>query len=301
MYGKIIVGYDATPQADDALALGTLLAEATGASLTAVGVVRSSPHSASSDPLMQDVDAEFESKVRAAAESAGAQIEVVTSTSPARGLHEFAEQSEADLMILGSAEHGKAGHLAAGSVATRLLHGSPCSVAIAPRGYADARPESLAEITVGYDGTPEAEAALAEAIEVARTSAANLKVLTVAEPSPIVYGKGAAGGGRAAVSEAVHGMMRARLDDALGKVPADVKVEGELIDGPPAESLAKVANEDGGVLIVGSRGFGPLRRVLLGSVSTHLVGDASCPVIVHPRPSRVPEATPAPAATATSS
>ena len=38
MYGKIIVGYDGSPQADDALALGKLLAGTTGASLTGVTV-----------------------------------------------------------------------------------------------------------------------------------------------------------------------------------------------------------------------------------------------------------------------
>jgi nucleotide-binding universal stress UspA family protein len=301
VYSNIIVGYDGTPQADDALALGKLIAQVTGGSLTAVGVVPSHPHRGGADLRLQEEESEFESQLRQAAEPAGAQVQMVTSTSAARGLHVFAEESDADLLILGSARHGGAGRLSAGSVAMRLLHGAPCSVAIAPRGYAASAPAALGEIAVGYDGEAEAQVALAEAIELARASGAAVKLVTVAEPSPIVYGKGAAGGGREAVDEAVHGMMRGRLDDALDQAPADVEVEGTLVDGPAADSLGTIASEDGGVLIVGSRGFGPLRRVLLGSVSSALVHEAPCPVIVHPRPARVPETTPAPAEVGTAS
>jgi nucleotide-binding universal stress UspA family protein len=297
MYRKIIVGHDATPQADDALALGKLLAEATGASLTAVGVIPSDPVWGGPDLLMRDASADFEAELRQAAEPAGAKVEMVASTSAARGLHDFAEDGQVDLLILGSAKHGRAGQIVAGSVATRLLHGSPCSVAIAPHGYADSAPDTLAEVTVGYDGMAEAQVALSEAYEVARESGAPVKIVTVAEPAPVVYGKGGgANQGRGALTEAIHEMMRGRLDEAVANAPDDIKVAGTLVDGPPAESLAKIAGEDGGVLIVGSRGFGPLRRVLLGSVSTELVRTAPCPVIVHPRPAKAPDRTADPAA-----
>jgi nucleotide-binding universal stress UspA family protein len=166
-----------------------------------------------------------------------------------------------------------------------LLHGSPCSVAIAPHGYAAQAPDSLAEVTVGYDGSDEARIALTEAIELARASGAPVKVVAAAEPAPILYGKGGgAGQGRSELNKAIHEMMRQRLDEALRSAPEDVPVEGTLVDGPPAESLAQIARENGGLLVIGSRAYGPLRRVLLGSVSTELVRAAPCPVIVHQRP-----------------
>ena len=234
MYSKIIVGHDATPQADDALALGKLLAEATGASLTAVGVIPSDPVWGGEDLLLRDADADFESEIRKAAEPTGAKVEMLASTSAARGLHDFAEENDVDLLILGSATHGRVGQLATGSVATRLLHGSPCSVAIAPNGFADSRPKTLAEITVGYDGLPEAQVALTEAFEAARASGAPVKIVTVAEPAPVVYGKGGgADQGRGALTEAIHEMMRARLDDAVADAPEDINVGGTLVDGPP--------------------------------------------------------------------
>jgi nucleotide-binding universal stress UspA family protein len=285
MYGKIIVGYDGSAQADDALALGKLIAGETGASLTAVTVFQFDPMWGGYDIHFQDLDAESREKLERAAKSAGAEAQTVTTSSPARGLHDLAEQFDADLVVLGSAQHGKAGQIMAGSVAMSLLHGSPCSVAVAPRGFADNPPDGIAEVTVGYDGSEESRIALSEAIDLARTSGAPVKVVAVAEPAPLVYGRGG-GAGRSELNRAIHEMMRERLDDALSSVPDDVRVEGTLVDGPPAESLAQIARQDGGVLVLGSRAYGPLRRVLLGSVSTELVRTAPCPLIVHPRPAK---------------
>ena len=220
----------------------------------------------------------------------------MTTSSPARGLHDLAEQLDADLIVLGSAAHGKAGQILEGSVALSLLHGSPCSVAIAPKGYAGQAPDGLAEVTVGYDGEPESKLALTDAIELARAASAPVKLVAVAQPSPIVYGKGAgAGQGRHELDEVIHGLMRERLDEALGSAPDDVKVDGMLVDGDPAEALEQIGVEDGGVLVLGSRGYGPLRRVLLGSVSTKLLRTAPCPVIVHPRPAKAAASTSEPA------
>jgi nucleotide-binding universal stress UspA family protein len=296
MYSKIIVGYDGSAQADDALALGKLIAGATGASIIAVTVFQFDPMWGGHDIHFQDLDAELTEKLERAASSAGAEAQTVTTSSPARGLHELAEQLDVDLVVLGSAEHGKAGQIMAGSVAMSLLHGSPCSVAVAPHGYAAKAPDTIAEVAVGYDGSDEARIALAEAIDLARATDAPLKVVAVAEPSPVVIGKGAGSTtGRSELNKAIHEMMRERLDEALSSPPGDVRVEGTLVDGTPAESLAQIAREDGGVLVVGSRAYGPLRRVLLGSVSTELVRTAPCPVIVHPRPAKAPRPTSEPA------
>ena len=89
MYTKIIVGYDGSAQADDALALGKLLAGATGASLTAVAVLQFDPQWGGRDIHFQDLDAELTEKLEQAARSAGAGAETIASSSPAHGLHEL--------------------------------------------------------------------------------------------------------------------------------------------------------------------------------------------------------------------
>ena len=156
MYSKIMVGYDGSAQADDGLALGKLIAGATGASLIVAAVFHYDPMWRGYDIHFQGFDAELREKLDRAANSVGAEAQTITTSSPARGLHELAEQLDADLLVLGSAKHAKAGQILAGSVAMSLLHGSPCSVAIAPHGYVDNPPDGIAEVTVGYDGSDEA-------------------------------------------------------------------------------------------------------------------------------------------------
>jgi nucleotide-binding universal stress UspA family protein len=88
--------------------------------------------------------------------------------------------------------------------------------------------------------------------------------------------------------------MQDRLDEAVASVPGAVRVEAVLAEGDPARELAHIAVADAGVLVVGSRAYGPLKRVLLGSVSAQLVRSAPCPLIVHPRPANPDLDDPAP-------
>jgi nucleotide-binding universal stress UspA family protein len=56
-----------------------------------------------------------------------------------------------------------------------------------------------------------------------------------------------------------------------------------VLTGDVVEVLADLGEDDVGVLYCGSRGYGPLRRVLLGGVSSRLVRRARRPVVVAPR------------------
>jgi nucleotide-binding universal stress UspA family protein len=286
MYRKVIVGYDGSESADDALALGKLIAEHSGAQLVVAGVFPLDPLWGGSDSAFQEAEAEYAREIERAAESVGGEAEAIPSSSAARGLRALAEETEADLIVVGSAHHGRAGQIFAGSVGMSLLHGSPCSVAIAPRSYSDDAERRLAEIAVGFDGSQEAGMALVDAIELARDSRALLKIVAVAEPPAISYGKGGGAQGWQELTEAIKEMMRERLTDAVESVPDDVRVEAVLVRGEPATALAEIVTADEGLLMIGSRAYGPLRRVLLGSVATALVRWAPCPVIVHPRPTK---------------
>jgi nucleotide-binding universal stress UspA family protein len=285
MYKRIIIGYDGSAQAYDALAFAKQLAAASGAALTAVTVLQFDPLWGGRDSYLEDLDAELERRLEHAGEAAAVATDTVEAISPARGLHEYAERSDADLVVLGSARYGKVGQILAGTVAMSLLHGSPCAIAIAPLGYADRASAGIEEIAVGYDGQPESRAALADAIELAPATVAPLKVVAVAASAPVIYGNGMGSGqGWQELKDAIRTGTRERLDEAVASVPGDVRVSAVLAEGDPARELGRTAVADGGVLVVGSRGYGPLRRVLLGSVSTELVRSVPCPLIVRPRP-----------------
>jgi nucleotide-binding universal stress UspA family protein len=282
MYRKILVGYDDTDQGRDALALGRRLAEATGAALVAAGVFPFDPVWSGYDARLRDADAEYARKIEAAARSAGAEAEAVPAGSPAHGLHELAEEIGADLIVVGSASHGRVGRLLAGSTGLALLHGSPCAVGIAPRGYRTHAGEGFATVAVGFDGSAESGQALMAARRLAEDTGAKLKLVSVAVPPAVGAGKAAVAGWNA-LSEVVQRRAREDLAEARSSVPDGIDVEATLISGDSVQGLASVARAPGTLMVVGSRGYGPLRRVMLGSVSTHLVRSAPCPLIVTPR------------------
>ena len=182
--------------------------------------------------------------------------------------------------MIGSAGHGHGGETLLGSTATALLHGSPCAVGLAPRGYAE-RTAALARVIVGYDGSEESALALEAASELARQLGTKLKVMAVAEPPPLGPGRGGSAGWEV-LEETVEQIMRERLDEAMERVPEGIEADAVLTRGDPAEALSDAATP-GTVLVVGSRVYGPVRRVLLGSVSRRLARTTQTPLIVTPR------------------
>ena len=292
MYSKIIVGHDLHDGGRDALAHGRLIAEATGAKLVVAGVFPIAAQPFAFPPEWREEEERMASEIQRAADAVGAEAEAFPSSSPARGLHDLAEEIDADLVVVGSSRHSKLGEILAGNVGLGLLHGAPCAVALAPRDYREQADGSLRTIVVGFDGSHESGLALVDAIDLAKASDAQLKLVAVAEPPPVVYGKGGgAGQGYQELKDAIEEQKREQLDEAMETIPDDVKTEATLVSGDPAEKLAEAASSAGTVLILGSRAYGPMRRVLLGSVSTALLRSAPCPVLVHPRGTKVELAT----------
>ena len=231
-----------------------------------------------------DEDREVDTRIAALASDIGATNRNVDSMSVARGLHELAEESGADLVIVGSSRHGKAGQALLGNGAVALMHGSSCAVAVAPNGYRDGAAEPVSAIVVGYDGSPDSKLALKSAFDLARAYDVPLRLVTVAEPPPEIYGKGGrASAGWHALKESIEEEARAQLEAARSSTPADVTVEATLVSGEPVAALADAAKAPGSVLVLGSRAYGSVRSVLLGSISRALADKAPAPLIVYPR------------------
>lgn len=286
MYRKIVIGYDDGEQAGDALALGRDLALATDAEILVAGVYHFEPFFDTvgwgNTPPPPDTRPEREAAVleRIASAAPEAEGRAVGSPSPARGLRDLAEEVSADLVVVGSCHRGRAGRILAGSVGERLLHASPCAVAIAPLGFAVREDSGIDSVGVGYDGTPEADVALEAAKSLARAAGARLRILAVVRPEPAGYGKGMGVVPRGAVEEATRSFLEERVDRALGSVTEDVIADASVLRGDPAETLAE---QDVNLLVVGSRRYGPIRTVLLGGVSLPLIRSAGSPVMVVPR------------------
>jgi nucleotide-binding universal stress UspA family protein len=163
-----------------------------------------------------------------------------------------------------------------GDDTSAALNGAPCSIAIAPTNYSQ-QPRAIRKIGVGYDGSPESEHALSVARVLADASGAKLSALeAVALPSDAFLGPGA-----------VDNTPGRLLEDARARIAALGGVEPNAAYGQAAEELALYsASLD--LLIVGSRGYGPVGRLIHGSTSQQLAHSARCPLLVltrtaHPR------------------
>ena len=114
-----------------------------------------------------------------------AEARAVPCTSVPRGLQEVAEAEGALAIVVGASHRGPLGRIVPGSVGERLLHGAPCPVAVAPRGYWGQAYAGIKRIGVGYVGVPEAQDALAAAVGLAARTGAAVRVLSVVEPTAV--------------------------------------------------------------------------------------------------------------------
>lgn len=293
MTQKIIAGFDGNDGGRDALALAVVLADATDAELTVTTAYsyRRTAHDAPDawHKLIRDDAAE---RLEGARQICGSRprtsFVVSRGSSPADGLHQLAEQLEADVVVVGENRLGPLGRIAVGSVTEQTLHGAPCAVVVAPAGYAVQEQQRLQTIGVAYDPAPEARHALDRAVELARTTGARLRVIHVL-PKEIIWYAGYAG---AALLPEMREDARRQLESTAAAIEGVPEVETLLLEGDPATELGRVA-EHLDLLVIGSRGRGPVQRVMLGSVSSRLVRHAHCPLLVFPR-SAVPEEPAAP-------
>jgi nucleotide-binding universal stress UspA family protein len=139
MSGPVFVAYDGTPRADDAVALGRVLAQLTGSELALAHIYRAAPSRPNGDDEGRErfLRRRGEALLEQAAQIAGgdARRVVLGSTTTATGMRSLAERDSAAAVVFGSASNTEPGHVHPGSASRRMLQGAPCAVAFAPVGY----------------------------------------------------------------------------------------------------------------------------------------------------------------------
>ena len=284
MFKNVIVGVDGQEGGRDALALARVLV-ADGGQLTLAHVYPGDPYVwRGGNPAYQAVE---EDDARAVLETArreakvDAQLRHIGDPRVGKGLHVLAERVGADLLVVGSSRRGLMSRVMMGDDTREALNGASSAVAIAPAGYAK-DPKAMREIGVGYNGSPESVHALGVARELAREHCAKLSAFeAVSVPTFIEHGRSAADG------EPLSDLV----EQARERIAALGNVEAHAAYGRPPEELALYsASLD--LLIVGSRDYGPLGRLVHGSTSQDLAHMARCPLLVLTRAARrveVPE------------
>jgi nucleotide-binding universal stress UspA family protein len=276
MFENVLVGVDGSTYGRDAIALATRLGGA-GAKLTFAHVRAGEfrPLHAVTPGLLEEEHNASVALLERERADAGVQAELVSvvAASPGSGLHRQAEEQGADLLVVGSCSRSVLGRAMLGDDTRGALNGAPCAVGIAARGYAD-HPAPIAKVGVAYNGSPEAATALEKAREVAQPTRASVTALEVVSiPSYAFTGVVAP-----AVGESIE-LMISEASARLSELPG---VQGRAVYGLPGEELAAFSQEVD-LLVVGSRSYGPMRRLVLGSTSDYLERHARCSLLVLPR------------------
>jgi nucleotide-binding universal stress UspA family protein len=260
MYGRILVGFQDTEQGRDALELGRILARANRAEMLAV-------------------------------------------TAPGedgQNLAELARSEEADLIVLGSTHRGPLGRVVPGSTVAHLLADAPCAVAVAPPGFAgpadagaewrplggDLEETGIRVVGVGYDGSRPAGEALKIAADLALANGAALRVYAVARR--FAHVPSADGSGHSPRPPTEAEALRQALDEAVAGLPSQTRALPVFLRGFAADELIDAVKLGVDLLVLGSRGGGPIRRSFRHSVSNAVLSRASCAVLISPSGVRTP-------------
>jgi nucleotide-binding universal stress UspA family protein len=139
-------------------------------------------------------------------------------------------------------------------------------------------------IIVGFDGSAHSRKALEWAVHEAGIRRAPLTVLTVQQSVVSFFGTSVGYPGDDELTVLARKTALAETEEVLDEVaddsrPTSVAVQAVL--GVPAEELLKAA-VDADMIVVGSRGAGGFKKLLLGSISSHVVHHGHCPTVVVP-------------------
>ena len=203
--------------------------------------------------------------------------QTVVNDLPAAALLDASDGS--DLLVVGARGLGPVRRLLLGSVSQACLHHATCPLAIVRDGTLDAG-ERINRIVVGVDGSDTAGHALDWALEAGRPHQAKVEVV---HAWAIPYGLGEPSSRR---------LRHVPLEDAARRT-LDAAVDAADTSGLPAPVIRTLAlgnasaalldaAETADLVVVGSRGLGGFKGLVLGSVSHHVAHHSTCPVIVLP-------------------
>jgi nucleotide-binding universal stress UspA family protein len=286
---RIAVGVDGFPEGNDAVVLGMALARATGAELMLVAVHSDPlvlpPMGASWKSMREEAHATLR-KARAAL-APESRLVVETDLSIPRALQRVVHRERRDLLVMGSSRHAPEGKVRIGKRTRQLLCRFECPLAVAPRGFRNRPEPGFKRIGVGYDGGAESQAALELAGSIAIGAGAQLLVQAVVDDRmpPIGWSGLPKGGAELARWEdaVVDETDRRRTEAEAAAVATGASGDIDVGRGRPADALLEISR-DVDLLVIGSRRWGPVSRLLLGSTGEALLHDAACPVLVVPRP-----------------
>ncbi len=282
---KLLLSTDGSEFSDGASREAVKLAKVCSSKLFAVSVIETnSEFEVLAPQLIEKEEKNTRNRleqIKSMAVKEGIECEIIArhAESPFQAIVDEAGKNQVDMIIMG--RRGRTGlkRLLMGSVTAKVIGYSPCNVLVVPRS-AEIKYQ---KILVATDGSKYSVSAAIEAVGIARRCGATLFVISVvpsetASPFDIVH------------SEMQHEMIaktefhfgEKNVDDLLAIAKEEgVKAEGLVIEGRSYEAIVDNAREKRVDLIVmGSHGRTGLKRLLMGSVTERVVGNADCSVLI---------------------
>ncbi len=283
----VAAAVDSLPEGNDAAVLATAITRAVGGDLVLVAIEPELPlvvPGADWRRMRRETAAMLAGTRDTFAP--GARSAIDRDLSSARGIKRVLEREHRQLVVCGSSRHGAEGRVSIGVTSRQLLGQVPCALAIAPRGLSARKPLSFTRIGVGFDGEPEARTALSMAATIAAGCGAELIVRGVIDDRvpkltwPNLWIKPFMESWNAAMDAEVTALRQA-AERAAAELPVPVRVE--IDRAVPSVSLRELSLTTD-LLVVGSRRWGVVARILLGGTGEALAHGAHCSLLVVPRP-----------------
>ena len=197
-------------------------------------------------------------------------------SSPWRAILTYADENDIDLIVMGT--HGRHGvdRILMGSVAEQVVRRAKCAVLTVRDTEASA--SNTGPIVVPVDFSTFTRGVLSQAIDLAEAYATEIHLVHVIEPItlPTVYGIDP--------MPAVVPDMEGRATEALTllkteSIPEAVPAHAEVLVGHAAHEIVTYADDvRARMIVIATHGLTGLKRLLMGSVTEHVVREAACPV-----------------------
>jgi nucleotide-binding universal stress UspA family protein len=201
---------------------------------------------------------------------------------PRERIVRMADEWAADLVVVGARGLTGLKDFVLGGVSSAVVRWAPCPVLVVK-----GRREPLDRVLIAVDGSPDATTAARFFAALPVDPRTVVRLVSVVEP-PVVP--------LSAMTMRVHEVQAVLADlererrtvmaGALGRLEAELRpcvrtLEQAVVLGRPADVIVSEAEHpDVGLVVVGARGLGPLKRLILGSVSEQVLHRVDCPVLV---------------------
>jgi nucleotide-binding universal stress UspA family protein len=201
-----------------------------------------------------------------------------------QGLSEVASELGADAVVVGSGPGGSLGRFAMGSTTNQLLHHCTTPLILVPSGYARHPVDRVRRIMVAFAQGDEGQLALARGLDLARSGAMPLKVMTILVRHR-VFGSDLGADAEGGVLTGSLEMLRSYQADALTHLDTDgVDISTDVLVGDSVlEAMDREEWEPTDLLVVASAGGGLLKRIFLGDMTYKILRASRIPTLVLPR------------------